>query len=198
MMSSKLRIIFCFWILGLGAGLAALWNFAHTPGLPGKPQTHWPALSQMKHDTQKPTLVMLLHPHCSCSRAALSELHRLAARFPDAFHSMLIFTVPPNRSAEWAHAWLWDAAADVPAAERILDHNGREAALFGAATSGHVLLYDSAGLLLFSGGITPSRGHEGDSSGGQALRAILSGEKAEQKSSFIFGCPLTEPSGETA
>ena len=36
---------------------------------------------------------------------------------------------------------------------------------FGAETSGQTLLYDRDGRLLFSGGTTGSRGHDGDNAG---------------------------------
>ena len=47
----------------------------------------------------------------------------------------------------------------------VLDPGGAEARRFGVATSGHVLLYDTRGDLIFSGGITPGRGEQGDNAG---------------------------------
>ena len=42
---------------------------------------------------------------------------------------------------------------------------------------GHVLLYDKNGALVFSGGVTPARGHEGDSIGNSMILAIIRKEK---------------------
>ena len=59
------------------------------------------------------------------------------------------------------------------------DISGDEARRFGAATSGEALLYSPSGKLLFHGGITPSRGHEGGSVGRDALvRCVLDGTPA--------------------
>ena len=46
------------------------------------------------------------------------------------------------------------------------------------------------GRRLFSGGITPSRAHEGDSFGRRRILAILHGEKADRDTSPVFGCGL--------
>ena len=52
-------------------------------------------------------------------------------------------------------------------------------------------LYREDGKLLFSGGVTVSRGHEGDSAGGDLLYAILSQKSpAADQSTPVFGCRL--------
>ena len=89
-----------------------------------------------------------------------------------------------------------DAARAIPDVRVIEDES--EAHVFGAATSGQVLLYDEAGKLVFRGGITPARGHEGDSAGGEVVRRFLSarsGRRAADRSvsphaSDVFGCAL--------
>jgi len=68
-----------------------------------------------------------------------------------------------------------------------------------------VLLYDAAGALRFSGGITAARGHEGDSMGAAAILSLLSAAspavtaalapEARQtalRAAPVFGCPLEE------
>jgi hypothetical protein len=51
------------------------------------------------------------------------------------------------------------------------------------------MLFDASGALRYAGGITMSRGHEGDSAGSNALARILAGE--QQAGRFpAFGCPL--------
>ncbi len=70
----------------------------------------------------------------------------------------------------------------------------REARLFGAVTSGQVVLYDAVGVLRFRGGITPSRGHEGTTAGGETVRRFVA--TGEQEASLhttateVFGCAL--------
>jgi hypothetical protein len=83
----------------------------------------------------------------------------------------------------------------IPGVPSVDDEGGVEAKRFGVATSGHVLLFDRAGRLLFSGGITPARGHEGDSLGRDALIERLAGTRtiSGPATSPVFGCPLANP-----
>jgi len=73
------------------------------------------------------------------------------------------------------------------------DDDGVEAARFGAATSGQVILYDRDGGLLFTGGITASRGHAGDNDGRNAIVSLLGRGRETRHSSPVFGCSLLEP-----
>ena len=66
------------------------------------------------------------------------------------------------------------------------------AALLGARTSGHVVAYDPAGSRVFSGGITASRGHEGDSAGHESLVAGITAA-APRSYASVFGCTLARP-----
>jgi hypothetical protein len=77
----------------------------------------------------------------------------------------------------------------------LADPDGREARRLGVMTSGHVLLYDRAGRLLFTGGITGSRGHEGDNVGCESVIRLLRGEGGARHRNDIFGCSVR--SGQT-
>ena len=70
------------------------------------------------------------------------------------------------------------------------DDDGAEARRFGVETSGQTLLYDARGALIFSGGITGSRGHAGENAGAAALAALLTRGAAAQRGADVFGCPL--------
>jgi hypothetical protein len=72
----------------------------------------------------------------------------------------------------------------------MTDIDGREARHFQAFTSGQTLLYSSEGELLFSGGITIARGHEGDNSGRLAIESLLANSAAEVRQTPVFGCPI--------
>jgi hypothetical protein len=52
------------------------------------------------------------------------------------------------------------------------------------------VLYDSAGNLLFRGGITSARGHAGDNAGRAAVVSLLTSDEAEGRDTPVFGCPL--------
>ena len=72
----------------------------------------------------------------------------------------------------------------------IRDDAGTEAARFRAAASGFVVLYDGDGRLRFAGGLTSSRGHEGDSFGRRRILAVLSGQTPDRDDAPVFGCAL--------
>ena len=74
-----------------------------------------------------------------------------------------------------------------------LDPGGRIARVFGAETSGHVLLYDPEGRLVFEGGLTPSRGHAGDCEGRTSLLNLLAGTAAVVSETPTYGCPIHNP-----
>ena len=59
-----------------------------------------------------------------------------------------------------------------------------------ALTSGSCFLYDAHGKLLFSGGITSARGHEGDNAGRDAIVKLVHGRPAPQQQTDVFGCAL--------
>src|SRR5262249_31738060 len=152
----------------------------------------WPATVRFQRNPRGPTLVMLLHPHCPCSRASLTELAETVARHPNV-RVYLFFLQPRGVDAQWTKTFAWRMAERIPAAVRVVDDAGVEAARFGAHTSGQVVMYDAAGRLVFSGGITPARGHLGDNAGQQAIAAVLTGEKAMRTRSPVFGCSLHDP-----
>jgi hypothetical protein len=52
------------------------------------------------------------------------------------------------------------------------------------------MLYGSEGNLLFSGGITAARGHEGDNAGRSAIISCLTKSEAERNQTPVFGCSL--------
>jgi hypothetical protein len=88
---------------------------------------------------------------------------------------------------------LWRIAESIPGVTVMADPGGVEIALFGIETSGHTLLYGRDGALVFSGGITSMRGHEGDNAGRSAIVALVEGRTAALDRTRIFGCALHGP-----
>jgi hypothetical protein len=133
---------------------------------------------------------MFAHPRCPCTRASLTELERLVTEFPDALRAVVLFVGPTSTGGDWCGGSLRERAESISGVTVADDHDGREAREFHVETSGHVVFYDAAGRLLFSGGITPARGHTGDSEGGATIMALLAGRPAHVRSAPVFGCPL--------
>jgi hypothetical protein len=178
------------WLFVVGIGLSVLLGYENTPGAAALPIASWPADSKIQRAPGRATLVMLAHPHCPCSRASLRELAQLMAQSQGRLEAFVLFLKPHGFADDWEKTDLWQSAADIPGVEPIVDHDGVEARLFHARTSGQTMLYDAEGRLLFSGGITIARGHEGDNAGRNAILALVNAGIAEQTETPVFGCPL--------
>jgi hypothetical protein len=92
--------------------------------------------------------------------------------------------------AGWERTDLWDSAAAIPGVHVMSDERGAQARVFGALVSGQTMLYDATGSLLFSGGITGARGHEGDNPSRTALTSMLVGQLTDPIRTPVFGCYL--------
>ncbi|MBT6157511.1 MAG: hypothetical protein HOL01_10035 [Planctomycetaceae bacterium] len=112
------------------------------------------------------------------------------ARCPGRVDACVLFFKPTGFSAEWDRTDLWSSAEAIPDVKVFSDEDGNEAKRFRATTSGYSLLYNPSGELLFSGGITGSRGHSGDNAGRTAIESLVMNGVADQEQTFVFGCPL--------
>lgn len=178
------------WLVVIGVGFFVLLGYENTPGAVAQPLASWPSGSQIQRAPGRATLVMLVHPHCPCSRASLGELAVLMAQIEGRLDAYVLFLKPDGFSDDWEKTDLWQRAAAIPGVQPIGDRNGVEARHFQAMTSGQTVLYDPEGRLLFSGGITLARGHAGDNAGRSAIVSLLKARRAEQTETPVFGCPL--------
>jgi hypothetical protein len=180
-------------LLWLGAILTATFRmlaYANLPGQAGAPPATWPDASRVPHDKQRPTLVMIIHPHCPCSRASIGELALLMAHSQGRVKAYVLFLRPTEMASNWVLTDTWREAAEIPGVMVRSDEDGREARLFHAETSGDTALYDAKGALIFHGGITLSRAHSGDNPGRDSLQALLLGIPTQRTNSPVFGCGL--------
>jgi len=191
---SRLRMFWIvfgtLWLGGVVSGLAFLAGYDNSPGTAATSQARWPADSRIPLDRTRPTLVMLAHPRCTCTRASVTELAELIARAHERPRAYVVFLKPGGFPGEWEQTDLWRKAAAIPDVTVMRDDDGVEARRFGAATSGQTFLYDPSGRLLFSGGTTGSRGHTGDNAGRATLLALVNHEDAHRTGTPVFGCPL--------
>ena len=183
------------WILVVSIGFAKLNIFVGTPGAPGQAGSRWPEGTTLELAHDELTLVMLLHPKCSCSLASLHELEHVMVRTAAPLRPILLFTVPEGSDESWRNGPAFRAASNIEGARIIFDINGVQTKHFGAFTSGQTLLYRPDGTLSFQGGITMARGHEGDNAGADALVAAISTHASTPAtdSRAVFGCDLVEP-----
>ena len=182
------------WLVGVGVGQRVLLDYETSLGEAATPPVRWPADSRIQRATGLATLVMMAHPQCPCTRASIGELALLMAQVQDRVSAYVLFFKPTGYSEEWEKSDLWRSAAAIPRVTVLVDDGGVEAARFHAAVSGQALLYDVEGRLLFSGGITASRGHSGDNAGRSAIGSLVTTGTAERAGTPVFGCSLHDPS----
>jgi hypothetical protein len=178
------------WLSALAVGGRVLWSYSFTPGQAAIAQVRWPAASRLPLDPHRPTLVMMAHPHCPCTRASVGELTSLLQRLHGHLSTHVVFVLPSGMPPDWEKTDTWRSAQGIPGVKVWTDVDGVETARFGGRTSGQVLLYDPEGRLLFSGGITPQRGHPGDSAGQERIVSLVATGKADAATSRVFGCAL--------
>jgi hypothetical protein len=177
------------WLAATVAGMAWLVAYAQTPGSTGAAPATWPGGSALPRQAGKPTLVLALHPACTCSQATLEQLDRLMTSRPGTLDVVVLLASYDALPAE--ADVIGPALARRPELRRIDDRGGAVALRFGALTSGHALLYDADGRLRFSGGLTRARGEAGDSVPLTYLRAWVAGTRPAGAATFsVFGCAL--------
>lgn len=184
------------WAALVGTGLWWLWSYENAPGVAATPPDTWPSTSRIQLASNEPTLVMLAHPRCPCTRASVGELASIMAHSQGRLRAYVLFIKPEGSADDWEKTDLWQSAAAIPGVTVVKDSDGIEARLFNAATSGQTVLYNTQGRLIFSGGITASRGHFGDNAGQDAIVALVNAEVPNQATTSVFGCPLFNPQSE--
>lgn len=185
------------WLGVVAVGVRSLLAYTYTPGGVTAVPAAWPATAGA-FPGGGPWLVMFLHPHCPCSRASAHELANLIADAGGRLKARVYFERPDGMGAGWERGELWDVATAMPGVEVIADDGGSAAVAFQARVSGQALLYGSDQRLLFSGGITPARGHQGDSVGRRAIQAHLEQRITGAVFAPAFGCYLQAASDSEA
>lgn len=179
------------WVSFIGVGFLILAQEEFTPVKAAPSVRLFPPGSAVQLASDKPTLVLFAHPRCPCTQATLHELDGILAETQNRTVSVtVVFTIPDGVPAGWEQGDLWNSATTIRGLRVIRDQGGQEAHRFDVAGSGHVLLYAPSGKLLFSGGITGSRGHEGDNEGHSAVVSFILNGHAPVSDTPVFGCSL--------
>jgi hypothetical protein len=183
-------VLACGWFAVVIFGGLAMSRHAGAAGPVVQTAKVWPVGDRLPRAHGIATLVMAVHPECPCTRASVNDLEMLMTRCQGRLHTIVLFVEPAGLKADTAAAELWQSAARIEGVTCLHDCNGDLAARFGAGTSGQVFVYDTDGVLQFSGGITASRGHAGDTDGANAIEAIANHEEPATRQAPVFGCSL--------
>jgi len=173
------------WFVTIIGGFGVLAKYQFTSGAGATAPAAVAALAGAK-----PELIVFLHPQCPCSRASVTELSRITSKVGDRLKTTVYVYAPKEKPKDWVESGLFKQASAIPGVVVNQDPEGAAARRYGVRTSGQVLLYSSAGKLLFSGGITDSRGHEGDNDGEDAIVRFALYNQAPRPVTPVFGCSL--------
>jgi hypothetical protein len=149
-------------------------------------------LPDVARDVTRPTLTLFIHPRCPCSNASLQAFSELLVEHPGAVRPVVVIYVPSSPLAGWADSTATRMVNALPDVTVIHDYDSIIARGAGIHTSGHVMLVDAAGRLMFTGGITVSRGHLGPNAGMEAISRCLDKRQtfSGALSAPVFGCIL--------
>lgn len=180
------------WLVLILVGFSSMIVYASLPGKTSVSLTTWPQDLAFQPAPHRACLVFFMHPRCPCTKASLNQLKELFLLSPDCpFDVKVLVFDPTNREQDWTQTLLLAEAKRLPHTDIVFDTDGKQAQRLGAFTSGHVLLFDADRNLVFSGGITPSRGHIGNCDGFSYLSQwILGGSTSGQKTAATYGCPI--------
>ena len=177
----------------IGAGFLTLFWYGTMPGTSqGKP-VRWPEEVAVSLEPNRTNLLLFAHPRCACTQATLRELARIEQACRDRVSIRLFFYLPEEKADGWQDTSLIRQARSIPGADIHWDHEGKLARRFGATTSGQVVLYNAAGELVFRGGITPSRAHEGANRGAESIVRYVHGVPADAQATAVYGCAIFSP-----
>lgn len=185
-------VVMVVWVIALGLCWGLLLEYSAVSGTPAAAPSMWPAAADFEFDRRSHRLVMVAHPHCSCTRASIAELSRLMTRLQGLVQGHVIFVVPEGLEQDWEQTDLWRSAAIIDGVQVYKDPKGALADAFGSFTSGQTLLYSASGELLFAGGLTAMRSHEGKSVGRERIIDIVTAGSSDGTDSAVYGCALRE------
>lgn len=194
LLSGAIVVAAMVWAATVAAAYQAIRRFESTPGAAAIAPTSFPARSTIEPRRGEWTLVMLVHPHCSCSRASVKELEAVLEKAPRSVQPYVLVYRPREFAEGWERTDVYTSATRLRRARVIIDRDGREARLFGGFTSGQTFLYDGDGKLRFEGGITSLRGHEGLNSGRAGIIRIAS-TRSGTGTHPVFGCAISNKPG---
>lgn len=177
------------WVVTVAAAVQSIRAFESTPGRAAVAPERWPSSAMIAREPGTWTLVMLVHPHCSCSRASVAELAAIVEQAPRNVRTFVLAYRPHEFGETWSRTDVWTAAERLPRVRVLTDVDGKEARRFGGFTSGQTFLFDPQGKRRYSGGITLLRGHAGLNSGRAEVIRLVNGSKGPGAHP-VFGCAI--------
>lgn len=140
---------------------------------------------------QEQELHVFFHPQCVCSMATLAEVRKIREHSTaDSFKLVLHFLLPEQAPENFAQGNLLEEAKKLGQALVVVEKTSPLAKRHKVLVSGQALFFDGAGNLRFNGGLTPERGCEGDSSGVDAVLALVRQRQPQIAAAPVYGCRI--------
>ena len=174
------------WIGVVAVAGATLLNHAYQPSK--TPSESKGAVSLKPSRSYK--IVLFAHPFCPCTRATLTELSESLARLSHDVSVTIVFVSRGLNQEDVTSSSTFRMAGMLPGAKVVIDSGAEEASRFGATTSGEAFAFDPSGHMIYHGGLTPGRGHQGDAAGQTQLEQIIAAGGSRFCTAPIYGCQL--------
>jgi hypothetical protein len=186
---SALRL--CLWAGAVAAGFLVLQAYERAPGTATASPSTWPGGEAVALHPTRPTLLVFFHPQCPCSHSTLDGLEHLVTDLgSDAVAATVVLYRPAVVPEDWVDESVARRARRLPGFRTVEDVEGVLTRRFAATTSGHVALYAPDGRVLFTGGITGARGHDGRNAHRDALAGAVRTGVPVPDPRPVFGCPI--------
>jgi len=195
-LTTAVTVFIALWCVLVGACLGWQLSYEASPGEVGPVPETCPETLRGLRTPGRALAVLALHPRCPCSAASVAEFERAAARLHGTVDLVVLVTSPTSGDTDWTESPTVARARLIPGTRVNVDYTGSSCDTLGMRTSGHVVAYDAAGCLVFSGGLTPGRGQAGTSASLNTLLGTFApapdaaGDAAHAP---IFGCRLVAP-----
>jgi hypothetical protein len=176
------------WASLLAGGFTVLMRYESVAASPPHVSSE---INSLFRNAEQPTLVVGLHPHCPCSKATVAELNKILGHTPGKSRLVVYAFKPKAETVDWIASSTISTLNKLGARIEI-DEDGLMAKQLGLSASGQIQLFSAQGELIYNGGITAGRGHEGDNAGEQAVIDLLLKGGSDRKSAPVFGCPIFE------
>lgn len=171
------------WLATLSVAINGFMRWDTTPGiLAGEPAVSAPVRTDGQWQ-----IVLVAHTECPCTRATFVNLDKLLSRYRGRLVCKVVFCGPGVGSSSTSQNVL--IAKRLPNTELEFMSEAEVLSQYRSTTSGQAFLYSPQGELKFRGGLTISRGHEGDSTATNALGEWIEGRKGCDAFP-VYGCPL--------
>ncbi|MCC9601701.1 hypothetical protein LOC67_14170 [Stieleria sp. JC731] len=137
-------------------------------------------------------ILFFYQPGCPCTVAAARNLQRISPLL-DPHPDILAFAYQPdNAPSNWLKKRSTETLNRITSTKVIIDTNGKIAGSLGVKTSGHCIVYSKARGVIFSGGLTPLRGHEGTGPSLTQFTHCINDQDEPFTEWPVFGCSIAD------